>query len=215
MAQIKVSALPTMDVMTANIVAVFTLVYNRSTLQELLKMAEWYTDAQKFCAQTAAIFNLDVNTVAGIAAALSPQLSWEKNKLNAVTLIAALVSNSEITGMQAYPANIEKAIAIYNGSSPLDVLGENSGRLTGKKVQSFYRNIMGFSDYVTIDRHATHIAMFGTANSDKSGDIGPTPKAYDVVAQAYRNAAKLLDLEPAQVQAITWTFKAMNGGKVD
>lgn len=202
--------------MVSNILAVFNAVYERSDANEFLAMGLWYESANKFCAQTARVFNLSVETVAGIVAALSPQLNWDKNKFNAVTLIAALVSNSPLPKLMAYPANVQKAIAIFNGQSPLDVLGENGNKITGKKVQSFYRNIMGYTEYVTIDRHATDIAMFGLQGENhKSGDLGPTPKAYDMIADAYRHAAQLLDLPPSTVQCITWTFKAQNGGKAN
>ena len=109
-------------------------------------------------------------------------------------------------GLMAYPANLAKAKRIFQGEAPLDVLG-------GMKVRSFYRNIMLDESAVTIDRHTCAIALFGL-DTAKSGQITVTDKLYKLLAQAYTNVATMYNLAPYVVQSVTWTYKAVNGGKV-
>lgn len=191
-----------------NIITVYNYVVLNSSSVALINASNWYAIAHKWCADVAQAYGLTVSQVAGITAAMSPQISWEKNKLQTILLIQKMRSGEELTGLMAYKINVEKARRIYMGESALDVLG-------GQKVRSFYGNLMLDDSTVTIDRHALHIALHGTGNEEKSGQIAPTPKLYDIAQDAYKTAAKILGITPYSLQSITWTFKAQNGGKVE
>ena len=190
-----------------NIIAVYNVVATQSTSSELVNAANWYPIAHKWCADVASAYGLTVSQVAGITAAMSPQISWDKNKLQTILLIQKKRNNEALVGLMAYRANVAKAERIYNGENALDVLG-------GKKVRSFYGNLMLDDSTVTIDRHALHIALYGTGNEEKSGSITPTAKLYDIAQDAYKTAARILGITPYSLQSITWTFKAQNNGKV-
>lgn len=191
-----------------NIIAVYSTVIAQSTSAELVNASNWYAIAHKWCADVAQTYGLTVSQVAGITAAMSPQISWEKNKLQTILLIQKKRNNEALVGLVAYRANVAKAERIYNGENALDVLG-------GKKVRSFYGNLMLDDSTVTIDRHALHIALHGTGNEEKSGSITPTDKLYDIAQDAYKTAARILGIAPYNLQSITWTFKAQNNGKVN
>lgn len=190
-----------------NIITVYNVVTTQLSSVELVNAAQWYEIAHKWCMDVASAYGLTVSQVAGITAAMSPQISWDKNKLQTILLIQKMRNGEELTGLMAYKVNVEKARRIYMGENALDVLG-------GQKVRSFYGNLMLDDSTVTIDRHALHIALHGTGNEEKSGSITPTPKLYDIAQDAYKAAAKILGITPYSLQSITWTFKAQNGGKV-
>lgn len=190
-----------------NITNVFEYVMHTATDTDIVSAINWYPLANSFCATWAESFNLSIAQMAGVTAALSPQLSWEKNKAQAIEVVARLQNNKPLNGLIAYPANLRKAQRIFNGENPLDVLG-------GDKVRSFYRNIMLDDIAVTIDRHAAAIALYGL-NTAKSGKIGVTDKLYRLLAKAYTDVAHDYDVAPYIVQSVTWTYKAKNGGKVE
>ena len=192
----------------ANILEVYNYVALNSSSVELVNAAKWYEIAHKWCMDVASAYGLTVSQVAGITAAMSPQISWEKNKLQTILLIQKMRNGEELTGFMAYKVNVEKSRRIYMGENALDVLG-------GQKVRSFYGNLMLDDSTVTIDRHALHIALHGTGNEDKSGAITPTPKLYDIAQDAYVDAARILGILPYSLQSITWTYKAHNNGKAE
>ena len=188
-----------------NITDVFEHVMSNTSEAELVAAINWYPIAHAFCAAWAQAFGLETWQVAGIVAALSPQLSWQQNKEQALETIARLQNGRTLGGMQAYPVNRSKAIRIFNGENPLDALG-------GLKVRSFYLNIMLDTESVTIDRHACAIALFGL-DTAKSGQITVTDKLYKLLAKAYTDVAQQYNIAPYVVQSVTWTYKAANGGK--
>lgn len=190
-----------------NITDVFEHVMSTASESDLVAAINWYPIAHGFCATWAQAFGLETWQVAGIVAALSPQLSWQKNKEQALETIARLQNGRTLGGMQAYPANRNKAIRIFNGENPLEVLG-------GNKVRAFYANLMLDTESVTIDRHATTIALFGL-DTAKSGQVATTDKLYKMLAQAYKDVAAKYGISPYVVQSVTWTYKAMNAGSVN
>lgn len=192
----------------ANILDVFSTVKNSSDIAEYNNALLWYPLAHVFAQDLASAYGLTVSQVCGIIAALSPQLSWYKNKAQALEFCKRMRNNEDLSGLMAYKANVNKAVRIYNGAESLDVLG-------GMKVRSFYANLMLDDSAVTVDRHATHIALFGTSKPDeKSGSIAVTDKLYRLISSAYTDAAKLLDVPAYVVQSVTWTYKAQSGGSV-
>lgn len=138
---------------------------------------------------------------AGIVAALSPMNAWGNNKRKAEELISLrgriVVEKGKPNGI-GLGANVEKAIAIYNGADPLDVLG-------GDKVRAFYQTILDpLADIdPVIDRHAFDIAV-GERTDEKRRGILSRKGVYAEFAHAYREAAKIAGIGSAQMQAVTW-----------
>ena len=132
----------------------------------------------------------DVRKGAGLIAALSPRMQWDRN----VTL-AMDASNGNVHG--ALGASLRKAEAIVNGANPEDVLP-----MTAKTGQ-FYLNIVDPTnrDAVTVDCWAYRIATRDWAAA------GPkSAKDYREVADAYRMVAREVNEVPANVQAGTWNW---------
>lgn len=181
----------------ANILAV----YNGASDTNLREGLAWYSTAHNWCVKQAGGREHLIRRNAGIVAALSPMNEWGNNKRKAAELISR---RARITVVKGSPngiglgPNVLKAMAIYNGADPLDVL-------KGDKVTAFYRTIMeptGDIDPV-IDRHAFDIAVGERTDNRRRGALGRVG-VYESFAHSYRIAAKEAGIGSAQMQAITW-----------
>lgn len=160
----------------------------------------WYSDAHAIATTLATGSSLTTRQTAGILAALSPQTGWYENIGRATDYVATGATDH-------FPDAIAKCDRIAAGADPTDVLG-------GRKVRSFFANIADptRSGAVTVDRHALTIAL-GVHPTDAERHRIRTaahralerPGIYAAVAGCYRAAARLTDLRPHEVQAITWT----------
>ena len=192
--------LPSLSEMTDNILAI----YDSANATQRFTGATWYYDASGIA------YDLDRNIErsAGVIAALSPQLSWLSNVGAAYSLYTDRVPDNVL------PESVDKALRIMSGESPDSVLG-------GRKVRSFYRNILLPDAHgpVTVDRHALAIAL--GVDPDTARFHGPNPKvlerigAYTYVASAYRGAARERGMRPHEMQAVTWVaWRALTGADI-
>lgn len=182
----------------ANILAV----YNVATADDLREGLAWYQTAHNWCVTMAGSKRPHlIARNAGIVAALSPLNGWGNNKRKAAEVIS---KRGRITVEPGKPNgiglgnNVKKAIAIYNGADPLDILG-------GDKVRAFYATILdpqGDIDPV-IDRHAFDIAVGERTDEKRRGALS-RKGVYAEFAAAYREAAKIAGIGSAQMQAVTW-----------
>lgn len=166
-------------------------VFDRATDSEFAHGMIWYNRAN---AIAWGLDHLNFRRGAGVIAALSPLLLWEKNVEYARMVYAGA------TYIPCLQKNAAKAIAIKNGWNVLD-------HLSGPKVVSFYHNIVNpYTDdprFVTIDKHAFDIAMGMTGNPYKGGKA-VTQKLYPILRSAYCIAANEAGIRPLQMQAVTW-----------
>lgn len=150
----------------------------------------WYRRARGRCRVIADATGLDLESVAGIVAALSPRCHWAVN-----LQWAARVALAKATGGDCPVISLghcrRKAWDIANGARPLDTL-------RGPKVLAFYRAITGDRDSVTVD---TWAALAATGRPTRRGVTG---KRYDEIAEAYRLAARLAGVSPRELQAAVW-----------
>ena len=172
----------TMDARIASVLA-------QATDDERLDGEAWYLAARDIAALVGAIGGWSAEAGAGIVAALSPQCSWDENVARAL----AFARGDDVGGLGD---GLGKATKIAAGAHPLDVLG-------GRKVRSFYHNIIGHTHHVTVDRHAVAI-VYGRPLSDREIKVLERCGAYAVIASAYRATARRLGLDPSTLQAITW-----------
>lgn len=170
------------DNMKSNILAV----YNSATKDDIVAGIDWYPAARREINRIVSETGLRHATVAGIIAALSPQLRWSVNISAAESVIRGERPRAVLG------ASVAKANRILLGEHPDSVL-------SGPKVVSFYHNLLGDDDYVTVDTHAASAATH--AALDKSGI---RRNIYIRIRMAYENAARELGMAPATVQAIVW-----------
>lgn len=160
-----------------------------ATDDEHLDGAAWYPAARDIAELVAQIGGWTVEAGAGIIAAFSPQCSWDENVARAL----AFARGDDASGLAD---GLGKAARIAAGAHPLEVLG-------GRKVRSFYWNIVGCSAHVTVDRHAVAI-VYGRPLSDREIKILERCGAYAAIAAFYRATARSVGLEPSTLQAVTW-----------
>jgi hypothetical protein len=177
-------------------------VLNQATDAEYDAGRNWYREANELAWDLST--HADVGSAAGVIAALSPRMPWGRNKELAVRAFADGRASGTLGN------SVRAADRILAGEDPLDVL-------KGDKVRSFYLNILGDTDAVTVDRHALEVYL-GKRFADKDRPaVGK--RLYREVSDAYRTAASrpfaqsltyadtgfaVGDLTPRDVQAITW-----------
>lgn len=171
-------------------------VFRAARDEQISAGVRWYADAHTFALTIA---QGDIVKGAGVIAALSPQTSWAQN----MTLAARAFAEGFASGQTG--ANVTKANRILSGESPDEVLGwNNPNAKSGHKVRNFFRNIVDpTGPEVTIDRHAFDIAVGEETDSATRGQLGRVGQ-YDLFADTYRQAAELVGVAPAFMQAATW-----------
>ncbi len=170
--------------------------YRRATPADIAEGLSWYTRANALAVELA---GEDYRQACGVIAALSPLLSWTKNEEYAK--LAYTLRGYDIEEMLSYmpclDSSARKALRIANGESPEDVLG-------GLKVTAFFHCIAEplTTPFVCVDTHAMHIAE-GVINPYKKSSTISKAK-YTLYANAYVEAAAMVGMSPANMQAITW-----------
>lgn len=167
---------------------------------------DWYAEAQRFAKTQDLEYHLPVATVCGVIAALSPMVSWERNKeLTIIALINWEAGNSPET-MPCLKANARKAWEILGMtlSSKEKMENEILDILKGDKVSSFFLNIL-YPDQaisITIDRHALSICMGQWLTEESVRTM--TAKQYEFFSECYRWTAAQLGINPLVLQSATW-----------
>jgi hypothetical protein len=154
----------------------------------------WYQDAYNFALELSYQYNVGVQRVVGIIAALSPMKSWHENKRLAEEYLKG-------NRYGTYGTLLGKADEImyleHDNVSDENILDI----LNGQKISAFYLNINHYekSTTVTVDRHAVEIAM-DTILSDHA----MTSKQYAFFQNVYIIASDKLGYLPHELQAVTW-----------
>lgn len=154
--------------------------YRRATFAQLMNGHAWYARARELAMDIAG----DMRLGAGLLAAYSPATGWKLTVRNARGMYESRRDQPTL-GMSN-----RKARRILDGEDFEDVL-------TGQKTLNFARAIAGDGDAVVIDRWAIRAAVGGTWERVTSAQ-------YKIIAEAYREAARIADVMPADMQAITW-----------
>lgn len=179
-------------------------VYKQATKQEVANGYKWYKNARLFCKDTAKKYSVSVDVVISVIAALSPANKWERNLIDTITVLEACKEGKgpDDVKVSTYGANKRKAFDIVQNQRPRLVKMSN-------KTAAFFDNIRyEKSEAVTVDRHAWRI-FIGTKDTSQLPK-SMTDKQYAKIADAYREAAKALDMAPYVLQAVTWVaFKRM------
>jgi hypothetical protein len=176
-------------------------VYHGARADHLRFGLSWYAYAHNAALRLGGGRAQHLHRNAGIIAALSPMNKWDNNIAKAAELIS---KRGRIVAVKGQPngiglgANVNKAIAIYKGADPVDIL-------KGDKVNAFYRSIVNPTgdSRPTVDRHAFDIAV-GEQTNDKRRQALSRKGVYEDFADAYREAAKIVGIGAPQIQAITW-----------
>ena len=160
---------------------------------------DWYQDAYNY-AQVLESTYLDedgdhvkqLSKTAGIIAALSPMVSWDRNKQ-----LAEMIFRTKTEYMPCLKANARKAKLILESDGSDEAI---LNILKGAKTSAFYLNIRYPEKAIalTMDRHAVSICI--------GEKIEPqmTAKQYEFFSQCYRWTAAQLGISPLLLQSATW-----------
>jgi hypothetical protein len=170
------------DSLIANVLSVWA----EATADQKTRGRQWYAVAHQLAGEIADTPRMG----AGILAALSAQASWRRN----VALAVGACTGRPVASTHDRLSKVER---ILSGEDPESVLPMDL------KTGQFFRCILDPADAtaIVIDRHAHDIAVgrrLGTA------ERGLTGRRYQLFADVYRKAARLLGETPQTVQAVTW-----------
>lgn len=196
-----------MSVTTA-MVRRITRAYRQATPQDRATGLGWYAEAQRVAS---VIDPVNPDRAAGVTAALSPRCQWSTNVVFAERVIAAADAGRPCPPVSTTD-NRRTAWMIATGTTPLDALGtvSHTGRVvSGHKVRSFYANITGDHNAVTVDAWAWAVATGQWRTHPQNGQRIPqeanmTGREYEQIADAYRRAAAILGVTPRECQAVVW-----------
>lgn len=174
----------TFDEVVDNILAV----WNRATDANIEAGAQWYPLNGQWVIDQAYAHGYSVDTVAAVAAHLSPRIHWDRCKM----LASNFLSGASTYGIMK--ARLKAAQTALDSDEPLSTL-------KGNKVKAFAANLLGDEDSVTVDVWAIRIALNITATK---GEEVSKAGVYDAIADAYREAARQIGVAPSTVQATTW-----------
>jgi len=154
----------------------------------------WYREANKVAELFSMEFQLPINKVIGVMAALSPNNKWERNIIDTRLF---LESPSLETKVCTFKGQRLKALKILLAHDSTEI----ESILHGRKTISFFNNILNYQSnrVVTVDLWMFRIAEL------------PTSKAnYEMISKAVKNVAVKNNLLPHQLQAIVWSVVRPN-----
>ncbi len=166
--------------------------------------AAWYSEAHAAAASLADRYGFTVEQAAGVIAALSPRIHWGENLADAETVLSWAENERDGYGhdvpywalpVSAFSTNVAKACEVLAVDNPLTVLN-------GPKQRAFYSSIIGDTSTVTVDVWATRAATYGKLDTPK--------RLYDLIAAAYKRAARKVGTTPRDFQAAVWVTLRSN-----
>ena len=178
-------------------------VYRRATPEDIANGLEWYDRAERYASIISNLSGVNLNTVIGVMAALSPNNRWERNVKDTERMVWAWVKGEDMSDFKVSCYNTMKAKAWSILEDDLTDDDDILTRLNGQKIRSFYSNIRGLNE-VTIDGHALNIAL-GIRQGLTTDKTNMGKKVYREMQEAYVKAAKRVGVKPHELQAITWT----------
>ena len=193
-----------LSVNAREIVAKFQL----ATSQEVQLGCDWYRSALNIAGRIASKYYIRVEVAAGVIAALSPNNRWERNIIDAESIIkvwAAGGSDADILAVKCctYPVMRQKALDILKGSDIVKTLN-------GPKIIEFFNCITNpMLNDVCIDGHAYSIWL-GQRVIMKDVPNIKAKKLRSQIKTDYRDATAFINEElnesftAATIQAITW-----------
>ena len=179
--------------------------YNRATNEEKLQGKNWYLNANHFAHIMQQRYGYKHYQVIGVISALSPQTSWQQNKV-----IAEKFLNGEREGLHNNQ-QIYKAELCLNANEQ-DIFGILTKH--GVKTSYFYANMNNPTEETgtTIDRHSLGVCIQKEPAQIQDSTYKMTKRQYEFFNECTTTAAKKLGLNSHQLQAITWTsYRRLKG----
>lgn len=171
--------------------------YSMADDDQINRGKDWYPEANRWCKKVAEVASEDPEIVAEVLSALSPRNKWDKNKIDAQSVLFASKKGKgpDSVRVSTFNNNKNKAFSIAKGELRIK---ENS-----PKTYAFVKNISELDpDYVTVD--VWHLrACFDVLDTSKALPNLTTYK-YKQIERATLDVAKEYNLKGYEFQAIVW-----------
>ena len=166
--------------------------------EQVDKGIDWYVDAKEFTRTLANEYGIDSYTVATVVSCLSPNNKWERNKIDADSVINAYsegISPEEIK-VCTYNANKFKAFRALDG----ELIAESA-----PKTHAFAMNVgLNSAEHITIDKWHLRACLFGPEDGIKDCVESCTNVQYRRVEKITAKLAKEYGIKGFEFQAIIW-----------
>jgi len=159
----------------------YTIIMRKLAKHEIAAYKDWYARANRVLIE---LYGGDSDLFAALLAATSPRMSVKRN-----WRLAKQVYHSWKNGG---PINLNGTLPAHHGNIERAFVSET---LSGPKVESFRKNLLGDYNAVTID-----VWMKRWLGIDKR----LTLRRYEIAAGAIREQALDYRLKPAEFQAVAW-----------
>lgn len=194
--------------MTAKYTRRILRTFDAATPEDIEAGLQWYAIAKREADALASDHGLPLHIVVGVIAALSPNNRWERNLIDAASMLQAWKDGAPVEAVTTctYKAMRAKAWSILEANSrtpdglPVD---DVLSILNGQKIIAFAECILG-RDACCIDGHALNIAR-GKREALSSDKTNVGVKLFRELQRAYSNAGKRRGFTAFEMQAITWT----------
>lgn len=188
-------------------------VYNLATEFDIIEGTKWYRDANAYAERLAEVYGINKPTIVGVIASLSPRNKWERNKIDAESMVKVFSAGGTFDDLLnlkvcTFSKGKEKAARIL--SDNVTDRSELLSILKGPKLCEFFNCISDDSDDVCIDGHAYSVWFGDRITLANIPSIGV--KLRQTIKADYKLAAQNLGLKPYELQAITWVcWKRIHG----
>ena len=181
--------------------------FKSATKEDISSGLNWYKEAQDFASQLSKEYNISSYICATVISCLSPNNRWERNKIDAETVIKAYIQNlgPDDVKVCTYDNNKLKAFKALEGK----LIAESA-----PKTHSFAMNIGLLSpEHITIDKWHIRACLVKPHKEIKDVVETVTSTQYRRVERITSEIAKELNLKGYQLQAIIWVAIKNNWGR--
>lgn len=163
----------------------------KQDIQDFYGTKDWYKTSWE---TLKALYGDDAKLFAACLAATSPRQSVKSNwKLAKTAFQLVKIGGGMDRFMLSHQRNLERIRDCWY----MDKRMPDRFELSGRKVNSFYQNLIGNWDLVTVDIWMLRFYGYGDRAINKG--------IYDDVEKRVRRSAKMHGLFPAELQAILWS----------
>jgi len=157
---------------------------------------QWYANSY---AQVEHLFGEHARLFCALLAATSPRIHVQRNWRFAVRLLKGYLRGHNPDYRELLPCHIPNIKRAFAGEE-----------LSGYKVNSFYHNLIGDADHVTIDTWM--LVFFGITELKVQNRIMNAKFRYNQYAEKIRRYADIFSLTAMELQAIIWTGTRADAG---
>ena len=158
----------------------------------------WYREAMDYARYLSVEFNVSRKVAAGVISALSPNNKWERNKIDAFTVLQAVRDGlgPDSVSVCTYGANKRKAFAIATG--------DESILQKSPKTYAFAMNVgENSADHVTVDKWHMRACLTSSRKRTQVQE-SPTAMQYRRIEGLTAQLAKREGFKGYELQAIIW-----------